>query len=61
MFSTYYGRDQFAFDADTSYMYGNFASTLNYHVELNGGMNFTGLATISDNFSSVLGDYSNQQ
>ncbi|GAA5024318.1 collagen-binding protein [Marivirga lumbricoides] len=60
-FSTYYGRDQFAFDADTSYMYGNFASTLNYHVELNGGMNFTGLATISDNFSSVLGDYSNQQ
>lgn len=60
-FSVYYGRDQFAFGADTSYRYGNFASTLKYHKELGRSMNFTGLATLSDNFSSVLGNYSNQQ
>lgn len=59
--STYYGRDQFAFGADTSYSYGNFASTLKYHVELGRKMNFTGMATLADNFSGVSGDYSNQQ
>ncbi|WKV10658.1 TonB-dependent receptor [Marivirga harenae] len=59
-YSIYHGADEFAFSADTTYRYGNISSTLKYQQEINEILNLTGLATYSNNFSRVNGDFSKQ-
>ncbi|MGM0580476.1 MAG: TonB-dependent receptor [Bacteroidota bacterium] len=60
-FSAYHGADEFAFTPDTTYRYGNISSTLKYQYELNDIFNINSLVTYSNNFSNVLGSFSNRQ
>jgi hypothetical protein len=60
-YSIYHGADEFAFSADTTYRYGNLSSTLKYQHEINEIFNLTSLATYSNNFSQVNGNFSNQK
>ncbi|WP_375578849.1 TonB-dependent receptor [Marivirga tractuosa] len=60
-YSIYHGADEFAFSADTTYRYGNISSTLKYQQEINEIFNLTSLATYSNNFSQVNGNFSNQE
>lgn len=59
-FSAYQGADKFAFSSDTTYRYGNISSTLIHQYELNDVFNITSLISYSNNFSNVIGDFSNQ-
>lgn len=59
--STYIGADEFAFDADTTYRYGNKSATLQYLHEFNESINISTLLTYASNYSEVKGRFSNQQ
>ena len=61
LLSAYHGADQFAFNADTTYQYGNTSATLKHQYEFHKSLNMTSLLTYSNNFSNVFGHYGNQQ
>lgn len=59
-FSAYHGADKFAFSPDTTYRYGNSSSTLMHQYEVNEIFNVTSLISYANNFSNVIGSFSNQ-
>jgi len=58
--SFYKGGDNFSFNSDTTYSYGNNSGTFQVQKEINELHNLNFQLSYSNNFSSVYGDYSNR-